>query len=322
MGLPRPCRAGSFCDRSKNTSATELTAGCAVLTADQPVLTGRIAAALARHDPGWQLPRLSTLARQHGVNTAEVAAVIGELAARRLVRRLPGGRFCRASPADYHVPLAGEADLSVRIDPIAGTLACRSRNGPGNPLPEDIATLLGADAGKADAGKTVSVVRLLHTVDDEPAAVSTTYLAGPFDALLRDAVTAPCPAVLPLMSLAAAPGNDQEASGTRNLRQFVHLEMQQPSAGTARALRLPACQQAIVITARLDDPASATPAALTVAVLRPGLFRVAIKSADMPRPRSREGARLPRSEARRLCGGPPPKRRKAGNSGPRELCLP
>lgn len=55
------------------------------------VLADRMAAALVHREPGWQLPRLSALARKYNVSLAEIDAAIGELARRSLIRRLPGG---------------------------------------------------------------------------------------------------------------------------------------------------------------------------------------------------------------------------------------
>ncbi len=58
--------------------------------------------------------------------------------------------------------------------------------------------------------------------------------------------------------------------------------MQPPPPAVARSLRLPAGHPATIVTVRFDDPSDGTPAALTVAVLRSELFRVALQSPHAP----------------------------------------
>ena len=144
-------------------------------TAPAAVLASRMAAALVPHEPGWRLPRLTSLARRYSVSIAEIDAAIGELAARHLVRRLPDGQVYRASPAEYWVPLAGVPGLVSHVDPMGGQLACKSRTISRRRPPEDIARSLGL----APDELTVAV-RCLWTVGGEPAALCATYLAERF----------------------------------------------------------------------------------------------------------------------------------------------
>jgi hypothetical protein len=70
----------------------------------------------------------------------------------------------------------------------------------------------------------------------------------------------------------------------------LHIEMQLPPPSVARSLRLTAGQPAAMVTVRFDDPATGRPAALTVAVLRPDLFRIVVQTAEAPLPDGREGS--------------------------------
>jgi len=58
----------------------------------------------------------------------------------------------------------------------------------------------------------------------------------------------------------------------------LFVELQLPPAAVARSLRLSVGQPAAMVTVRFDDPAADRPAAVTVAVLRPDLFRIVIES--------------------------------------------
>ena len=64
----------------------------------------------------------------------------------------------------------------------------------------------------------------------------------------------------------------------------LHVEMQPPPPSIARSLRLAAGQSAAKVTVRFDDPASGLAAPLTVAVLRPELFRIVVQTAEVPLP--------------------------------------
>ncbi len=219
------------------------------------VLADRLAAALVHHEPGWRLPRHSALARRYNVSTAEIDAAVGELAARHLVRCLPDGQVYRASPAEYLVPLAGVPGLASHIDPMGGQIACRSRQVSWRRVAEDIGWALGVPPGEP-----ACVIRLLWTVDGEPAAVATTYLARHLASRAGDQDAA-APTVLPPALDAAEPGHVPAG-----LPHALHIEMQPPPPSVARSLRLSPGQ----------------PAALTAAVLRSDLFRIVVQSGDGP----------------------------------------
>ena len=90
------------------------------------VLADRMAAALVHREPGWRLPRRTALARRYNVSLTEIDAALGDLARRSLVRRLPDGQLCRASPPTTGSPSrapAASAPGSIRW-------AARSSAGP------------------------------------------------------------------------------------------------------------------------------------------------------------------------------------------------
>jgi hypothetical protein len=60
----------------------------------------------------------------------------------------------------------------------------------------------------------------------------------------------------------------------------VSVEMLPPPPSVARTLRLSAGASATLITARFDHAATGAPAALTVVVLHPALFRIALEWSD------------------------------------------
>jgi hypothetical protein len=244
-------------------------AGCPEPTG--AVLAGRIAATLAHHDPGWRLPRISLLARYYGVKPAQVSAAVDDLVARHLVRRLSDGQHVRTGRAEYGIPLGDMSAVRTRFDPIGGALRCASSTVATRPLREDVARALGASAG--DPGR---VLKLLCTIEDEPAALSTTYVALAHGALIQHVRPGSQPAMLPLMHQPAGPGQP--------VLQAIQIEMQQPQPAAASLLGLPAAEQAIEIIARHGEPGAATAAAMTVAILRPDLFRVALETDDPPIP--------------------------------------
>jgi hypothetical protein len=257
------------------------------------VLADRIAAALVHHEPGWRLPRQTALARRYNVSPAEVDAAIGELSARHLIRRLPDGQLYRASPAEYLISLEGAPGLAALVDPMGGQLDCRSRHVSWRRVPEDIGWSLGVPPGES-----ACVVRLLWTAGGEPAALATAYLArhvagppaGP------DSVPAAALSVLPLpgqaLTPSAGPGDGQGGDGQASdggqaddppvawLPRSVFLEMQPPPPAVARSLKLTAGQPAAMLTVRFEEPGTGRPAALTVAVLRPDLFRIAVETPE------------------------------------------
>jgi DNA-binding GntR family transcriptional regulator len=307
------------------------------------VLADRMASALVHHEPGWRLPRHSALARRYNVSTAEVDAAVGELAARRLVRRLPDGQLYRSSPAEYLVPLAGTPGLSSHIDPMGREIACRSRQVSWRRVPEDIGWALGVTPGDS-----ACVIRLLWTADGEPAALATTYLARHLAGQPAGQGEDPLavPAALAAWPLFAGPGAGDQAvrggpagpedataqagrPGTGNVAgrgqraatdaeaatadetapagpdeagtaaaepggacqpSALFVELQPPPPAVARSLRLSAGQPAVMVSVRFDDPAQGRPAALTVAVLRPDMFRIVIESPASPLPGGTAGS--------------------------------
>src|SRR5258708_39425085 len=107
------------------------------------VLADRRAAALVPREPGWRLPRRSSLARRYNVSIPEVDGAIGELIRRSLVRRLPDGQLYRASQAEYLIPVEGIGGLRTRLDPMGGDITCQSRHVSQRDAPPDIAWALG-----------------------------------------------------------------------------------------------------------------------------------------------------------------------------------
>ena len=259
------------------------------------VLADRIAAALVHHEPGWRLPRQTALARRYNVSPAEVDAAIGELSARHLIRRLPDGQLYRASPAEYLVSLEGAPGLAALVDPMGGQLDCRSRHVSWRRVPEDIGWSLGVPPGEP-----ACVVRLLWTAGGEPAALATAYLAryvaGPPDG--PDSVPAAALTVLPIAGAvltgpAGPDGDGPDSNGQGGgdsgqagdppvawLPRSAFLEMQPPPPAVARSLKLTAGQPAAMLTVRFEEPGTGRPAALTVAVLRPDLFRIAVETPE------------------------------------------
>src|SRR5215475_233248 len=264
------------------------------------VLADRLAMALVHHEPGWRLPRHTVLARRYNVSTAEIDAAISALVSRHLIRRLPDGQVHRVSPAEYLIPLEGVPGLHSRIDPMAGGLICRTRQTAWRRVPEDIGWALHIDP----AGQ-VWVVHTVWAAADEAAAYVTTYL--PADTAL--AIPGVDPPGTDETGVPAAPdgssepagvppgGEASEAAGARTPPEgdlaamgavgapaALHVEMQPPPPSIARSLRLSAGQPAAKVTVRFDDPATGRPAALTVAVLRPELFRIVVETAEVPLP--------------------------------------
>jgi DNA-binding GntR family transcriptional regulator len=230
------------------------------------VLADRMAAALVHREPGWRLPRRSALARRYNVSLTEVDAALGDLARRSLVRRLPDGQLYRASPADYWIPVEGTAGLGTRLDPMGGAIACQARHVSRREAPQDVAWAL-----RLPSGAPIRVVRCVWLCAGDPAAVSTAYLnepPGDEDAEAgqeEDQPLATLDSVLNTLPAAA-----------------VSVEMSPPQPSIARSLRLSPGQPVITVTARFDDAVTGEPAGLTVVMLRPELFRVAIDTTEAP----------------------------------------
>jgi DNA-binding GntR family transcriptional regulator len=231
------------------------------------VLADRMAAALVHREPGWRLPRRSALARRYNVSLSEIDAAIADLARRSLVRRLPDGQLYRASPADYWIPVEGAAGLGTRLDPMGAAIACQTRHVSRREAPQDVAWALGLSAGAP-----IRVIRTVWSAEGEPAAVSTAYLLDSADdegAEEADSVAGAefSPLGSDLASLPAA---------------AVSVELSPPQPAVARSLRLSPGQPVITVTVRFDDADSGSPAGLTVVMLKPELFRVAIDTTGAP----------------------------------------
>ena len=243
--------------------------GRQALTRAAGVLADRMAAALVHREPGWRLPRRSALARRYNVSLTEIDAAIADLTRRSLVRRLPDGQLYRASPADYWIPVEGTGGLGTRLDPMGITIACQTRHVSRREAPQDVAWALGLAAGAP-----IRVVRSVWSAAGEPAAVSTAYLRetaadGDDEADHQ-----------------AAPEDDHELSFDAVLASelpaaAVSVELSPPQPAVARSLRLSPGQPVITVTVRFDDPATGRPAGLTVVMLKPELFRVAIDTTEV-----------------------------------------
>jgi DNA-binding GntR family transcriptional regulator len=228
------------------------------------VLAERMAAALLHHEPGWRLPRHTALARRYNVTTAEINAAIDLLAARHLLTRLPDGQVFRASPAEYRVALEGLPGLATHVDPMGGDLACKSRSASRRRPAEDIARAL-----RVPPGQEVLTVRCLWSVGGEPAAYSATYLPPQMERLAGELASASSP---------TAPVPRHTRPGA------FQVDFQPPAPAVARSLRLSAGAPATTVTIRFEDVAQPAAIALTVAVLRPDLFRIVVESPGIPAP--------------------------------------
>jgi hypothetical protein len=62
------------------------------------------------------------------------------------------------------------------------------------------------------------------------------------------------------------------------------VDFQPPAPAVARSLRLSAAEPAATVTIRSEDPEQPGVVALTVAVLRPDLFRIVVESPGIPSP--------------------------------------
>ena len=230
------------------------------------VLADRMAAALVHREPGWRLPRRSALARRYNVSLTEIDAAITNLVRRSLVRRLPDGQLYRASPADYWIPVEGVAGLGTRLDPMGSPMACQTRHVSRREAPQDVAWAL-----QLPAGAPIRVIRCVWVSAGDPAAVSTAYLNEPPDDEDADSDQETDPdfwsfgPVLTTLQAAA-----------------VSVEMSPPQPSVARSLRLSPGQPVITVTVRFDDSATGEPTGLTVVMLKPELFRVAIDTTEAP----------------------------------------
>jgi len=222
------------------------------------VLADRMAAALLHHEPGWRLPRHTALARRYSVTIAQIDAAIGVLVQRHLLTRLPDGQVFRASPAEYRLTLEGLPGFTATVDPMGGQLACKNRSVARRRAAEDVSRALGAPPGQE-----LLTIRCLWLVGSEPAAYSASYLRPEMESLASELASAAAP---------TGPAAPRARPGA------VQIDFQAPVPSVARSLRLPAGAPAVTVTIRLEDTARPGASALTVAVLRPELFRIVIET--------------------------------------------
>jgi DNA-binding GntR family transcriptional regulator len=260
------------------------------------VLADRLAAALVHHEPGWRLPRHSALARRYNVSSAEIDAAVDELVGRHMVRRLADGQLYRASPAEYVIGIEGVPGLTTYVDTMGGEFTCRGRQLTWRLPPEDIAWALGQPSDQQ-----VCLVRLLWTGGGEPAALCTTYIPGDLASRANLVNAAPLPATLNLLQVAAVAGIPQQSAAEptdgvppspgsppaellAGSPAALHIELQAPPPSVARSLRLTAGQPALMITVRFAESGTDRPVALTIAVLRPDMFRIIVQTPQPPLP--------------------------------------
>jgi DNA-binding GntR family transcriptional regulator len=169
----------------------------------------------------------------------------------------------------------GATGLGTRLDPMGGAITCQTRHVSRREAPQDIAWAL-----RLPSGAPIRVVRCVWVSAGDPAAVSTAYLNEP----PGDEDAEPGQEEdQPLSSLGAVLNGLPAAA--------VSVEMSPPQPAVARSLRLTPGQPVITVTVRFDDAATGEPAGLTVVMLRPELFRVAIDTTEAPV--STPGATLP-----------------------------
>jgi len=237
------------------------------------VLAERLAATLVHHEPGWRLPRPSALARRYNVRPNQVEQAVRELAARHLIRQLPDGQLYRASPAEYLISMNGVPNLAAHVDPMGSDVTCRSRKVSWRRVPEDIAWALGVAAAESTC-----VVKCHWSVNGDPAAISTTYVTQEAANRVSESDDPAVGTLADLLFKAPAELDDLREALGFGQPVALHLEMQPPPSSVARGLRLRAGQPAAMVTVRFDEPAARRPVALTVAALRPDLFRIVIDS--------------------------------------------
>jgi DNA-binding GntR family transcriptional regulator len=197
------------------------------------------------------------------------------------------------------IGLEGVPGLTTYVDTMGGQFACRSRQVTWRLPPEDIAWALGMQTEQQ-----VCVVRFLWTAGGEPAALCTTYVPGDLASRANVGATTGLPTALNLLQVTtvadipAQPEADGEprpmASATvsqpvAGSPTALYIEQQAPPPSVARSLRLTAGQAALMVTVRFADPASDRPVALTIAVLRPDMFRLIVQTPQPPLPATDAG---------------------------------
>jgi DNA-binding GntR family transcriptional regulator len=222
------------------------------------VLADRMASALLHHEPGWRLPRHTALARRYSVTIVEIDAAIDLLVQRHLLTRLPDGQVFRTSPAEYRLALEGLPGFATNVDPMGGQLACKSRNVARRRAAEDVAWALGTPPGQ-----DLLTIRCRWTMGGEPAAYSASYLPPEMEGLASE------------LTAAASPAG---STPPRSRPGAVQIDFRAPVPSVARSLRLSAGEPAVTVTVRLEDTTQPGVSALTVAVLRPELFRIVVET--------------------------------------------
>jgi hypothetical protein len=110
-----------------------------------------------------------------------------------------------------------------------------------------------------------------------PTAAAATELAV-VDSVLVDSVQVDSATVGSATVGSATVGSATVGSVPVGAATALHLELQAPPPSVARSLRLSAGQPAVIVTIRFDDPTVGKPLALTVAVLRPEMFRLVLQT--------------------------------------------
>jgi len=190
-----------------------------------------------------------------------------------MIRQLPDGQLYRASPAEYLISMNGVPNLAAHVDPMGSDVACRSRKVSWRRVPEDIAWALGVAAAESTC-----VVKCHWSVNGDPAAISTTYVTQQAASKVSESDDPAVGTLADLLFKAPAELDDLREALGFGQPVALHLEMQPPPSSVARGLRLRAGQPAAMVTVRFDDPNGGRPVALTVAALRPDLFRIVIDS--------------------------------------------
>jgi hypothetical protein len=255
---------------------------------DVGVVAERIAAAVGTHAPGWQLPRMSELARRYNADIGQVNAIMDDLVARQLIRRSPDGRLYRASLPECLIALDGIPGLGTAIDPMSGDLTCLSYEASQRPATDEA-----ADALRIRHGDPVSVLRLAWALNSRPAAVSTTYLARHLaepHLLTSWLTTGARRGELPLSPPDTAGDRDHLVPVPGLRAHWASVQMQLPPPALVRKLRLAPGQLAVLVSVLFGDGTGRRPAALTTAVLRPDMFRITIATGQ---PEAADGSRLP-----------------------------
>ncbi len=228
------------------------------------MLADRIAAALVHHEPGWRLPRATTLARRHNVPITAIDAAIDALSARHLVRRLPDGQVYRASPAECLITLERLPGLGTCIDPMGNSVTLQHRHLALRRPPEDISQVL-----RLAPGEAVNVIQCLWTVNGDPAALTTTYLP----AASQGQVPATLDSALTMGPVTRPP----ESPLMRTVGMCLQVEL--PSSSAARRLRLRPGDTVFSVTVSFGGP-DGIPSAVATALLRPGFFRLVVQASQ------------------------------------------